>query len=98
MRKSFTAVLSALAVSTALLAGGSTAQAEPAPLTGGASASHSSGAVQPQPADEYEYYNWYLSQNNCLVAGGNLYKTDNRIRYRCDGHKGSFWYLYVNWP
>ncbi|MFD7505969.1 hypothetical protein [Streptomyces sp. NPDC059850] len=81
MVKSIKAGISAVAMSTALLAGAASAQAETARTT---------------QAAGWEYYNWYLSQNNCLVAGGELSKNDPSIRqYRCDGKEGSFWYLYL---
>jgi hypothetical protein len=94
MRKSITAGISALAVSTALLAGASAAQAEPAQANGRSS---SSGTALHTQAAGWEYYNWYFSRNNCLVAGGELSRNDPSIRqYRCDGKEGSFWYLYLN--
>ncbi|GAA2920789.1 hypothetical protein [Streptomyces enissocaesilis] len=95
MHKSFTAAVSALAVSTALLAGASAAQAETAQHTG---QSKSSVVAVPAQASGWAYHSWYFSFTNCHAAGGELARTNpNVLQYMCEEESKHIWHLHVNW-
>lgn len=95
MRKSFTAAISALAVSTALLAGVGAAQAETAPHTG---QSNSSVAAVPARASGWAYHSWYFSYTNCAAAGSQLLRDNpNALQFMCEEEAKYIWHLHVNW-
>jgi len=95
MRKSFTTAISALTVSTALLAGAGAAEAESAPHTGQPS---SSVAAVPARASGWAYHSWYFSFTNCHAAGGQLARSNsNVLQYMCEEEAKYIWHLHVNW-
>ncbi|MDT0446691.1 hypothetical protein [Streptomyces johnsoniae] len=70
-----------------LIAAGISALVLGTALPAGTGSAHAAG---------WEYENWYFSQNNCLVAGGELATSDpSVIQTRCDGKDGGIWYLYA---
>lgn len=95
MRKAFTAAISALALSTAMLAGAGAAQAGAAQHTGQSSSSGT--AVQAQ-ASGWEYYDWYFSFTNCNAAGSELLRNDsNALQFMCEEEAEHLWHLHVSW-
>lgn len=92
MRKLITTGISALALGTALLAGSGSAQAETAQVAGGGRTTAADTASSAQA--EWVYENWYFSQNNCIVAAGELNRSEG-VQTKCEEQAEHLWYLYA---
>ncbi|MEO3847209.1 hypothetical protein ABGB09_06060 [Streptomyces sp. B8F3] len=94
MRKLIVGGISVLAVSTALLAGTGSAQAETAQVTGQPSGVSIVDTASPAQAAGWEYVDWYFSFNNCNVAAGELSVREG-VTTKCEPQTSGLWYLYA---